>query len=334
MTARRGKKAVAADATQARVQSKSRTRGQPRLQFQPRQQRLLHGLYWLLATAVFGADQLSKIVAQGRLSEGPVEIFPFLNFSLAYNRGAAFGVFSGGQTATLLLAVSIAAALAFAILLHRENRVLPCLGWSLMLGGALGNGLDRLLFNRVTDFIDFHLSGHHFPAFNIADASLTFGVLLMILVWYWPSDRKEAVEAPSSSSSRPEKKTLAEAVAAVSGPGPQAVIEKKPGAQNQASAAKGRKGAPVRSDTDSARTAVEPSTPSAESTPPETGAAGAQSATGAAEAGKNPGAAASKTAPAPFAPLAEANLSRVFTAEPYSAGSRQQSDTQAREANT
>ena len=263
MNASRRKKAVSAASAQSRVQPKIRT------QRQPREQRLLHGLYWLLATAIFCADQLSKIAAQGHLSEGPIEILPILNFSLAYNRGAAFGVFSDSQMAASLLAVSIVATIAFAIFLHRESRTLPCLGWSLLLGGALGNGLDRMLFNRVTDFIDFHLFGHHFPAFNIADTSLTFGVLLMVLAWL--SDKKPAADNPPPSSSRRKKRALTEAEAD-----------------------------------------------------------GAHSATPAVEASENRQAAgelASTAAPAPFAPLAEANLSQAFAAKPYSAGWQRQEET-------
>ena len=274
---------------------------------QPGEQRLLHGIYWLLATAVFGADQLSKIVAQEILSEGSIEFLPILNFSLAYNRGAAFGIFSGGQMATLLLAISIVACIAFALLLHRENRALPCLSWSLLLGGALGNSLDRLLFNRVTDFIDFHLSGHHFPAFNIADASLTFGVLLMLLALYRQRDEKQTAKASPPPSSR-RKGAPAESGTAVSELVSQADKEKQLIDPTRTSVEHAARRVP-----ESRLPATEPVGP-----PPERQTA---------EAGEDrqaTGALAPTTEPAPFAPLAEANLSRVFAAEPYSAGPQQQ----------
>ena len=317
-----------------RVQPKAQARAQPqaRPRSQPREQRLLHGGYWLLATAVFSADQGSKIAAQDRLSEGPIEILPMLNFSLVYNRGAAFGIFSGGQMAALLLAVSMIAVVVFAILLHRESRALPCLSWSLMLGGALGNGLDRVLFNRVTDFIDFHLSGQHFPAFNIADASLTFGVLLMILAWHWQSGEKPAAKEPPPSSSRRKKEAPPKAATAVSEAAPQAGKKKKSIDQGQAPEAEGRSQAQAQSGAGLTPTPAEPPVGlPAESQPPATEAA--QAPTSAVEASEDRQAAsapAAATAAAPFAPLAEANLSQAFAAKPYSAGSQRQGKLSSR----
>ena len=333
MNGSRNKKPGATSSVKPRVQPETRTQGQPQTQDsvqprQPRERRFLHSIYWLLATAIFGVDQLSKIVAQGRLSEGPIEILPILNFSLAYNRGAAFGVFSDGQMSALLLAVSAVATTAFAVLLHRESRALPCLAWSLLLGGALGNGLDRLLFDRVTDFIDFHILGHHFPAFNIADASLTFGVFLMIVSWYRQRDKKQTAQEPPSSSSRREKRAPTESMEAVSEPAPQAGKGKSPIDRQRVSAAEGRGEVRIRSHVDLPQTSTESANKRPAESPPSAPEQTEACATNPiVEAGKNrqsASAAAPTRVPAPFAPLAEADLSQAFSAESFSAESQQE----------
>jgi signal peptidase II len=108
----------------------------------------------------------------------------FFNLVLVFNKGAAFSFLAdapGWQT-PLLVAFSLAAAVIVSVLLFRSPpRPMFCAGLALILGGALGNVIDRLRFGQVVDFLDFHALGWHWPAFNLADSAITVGAVLLIL---------------------------------------------------------------------------------------------------------------------------------------------------------
>ena len=141
---------------------------------------------WFAAAAgVVLADRVTKWVMLEWLRPGEtVEVTGFFNLVLAYNKGAAFSMFAsadGWQTPLLILFAIVAAGIvSYLIVRNREKRVL-CLGLALILGGALGNLIDRLRFGHVVDFLDFHAMGWHWPAFNVADSGITVGALLLIL---------------------------------------------------------------------------------------------------------------------------------------------------------
>jgi signal peptidase II len=141
--------------------------------------------WFALAAAVILLDQVTKWAVLENFAYGERrEITKFFNLVLVYNKGAAFSMFAsadGWQTPLLILFAIVAAGIvSYLIVRNREKRVL-CLGLALILGGALGNLIDRLRFGHVVDFLDFHAMGWHWPAFNVADSGITVGALLLIL---------------------------------------------------------------------------------------------------------------------------------------------------------
>ena len=141
--------------------------------------------WFALAAAVILLDQVTKWAVLENFVYGERrEITGFFNLVLVYNKGAAFSMFAsadGWQTPLLILFAIVAAGIvSYLIVRNREKRVL-CIGLALILGGALGNLIDRLRFGHVVDFLDFHAMGWHWPAFNVADSGITVGALLLIL---------------------------------------------------------------------------------------------------------------------------------------------------------
>lgn len=142
---------------------------------------------WLgIAAIVILADQLSKIVVNKLFVYGEeMVVTSFFNLVLAYNRGAAFSFLSneGGWQRYLFTAIGIGAVGFIIYLLRRHaGQRLFCWALALIMGGAVGNVIDRLLYGHVIDFLDFHLAGWgHFPAFNVADSAITLGAILFII---------------------------------------------------------------------------------------------------------------------------------------------------------
>ena len=140
---------------------------------------------WLaLAALVLVLDQASKawVLASFRLMDSQV-VTPFFNLVLVYNSGAAFSFLAGagGWQKWFFVALALAISVWLVSLLrhHAQERLLPT-ALALILGGAVGNVVDRLRFDAVVDFLDFHLAGYHWPAFNVADSAITVGVALML----------------------------------------------------------------------------------------------------------------------------------------------------------
>lgn len=142
-------------------------------------------LRWLaLAALVVLLDQATKawVLASFRLMESLV-VMPFFNLVLVFNSGAAFSFLAGAggwqKWFFVGLALAISAWLLGLLRKHAGERLLPT-ALALILGGAVGNVIDRLRFDAVVDFLDFHLAGYHWPAFNVADSAITVGVALML----------------------------------------------------------------------------------------------------------------------------------------------------------
>lgn len=148
---------------------------------------------WLaLAALVILADQLTKAQVRHVLEPGqPLALTSFFNLALAYNRGAAFSLLSdaGGWQGPLFTAIGLCASVFLIWLLARHgHQRLFAASIALILGGALGNVIDRLHYGHVVDFLDFHwnwlgplFAGGHFPAFNLADSAICCGAGLWIL---------------------------------------------------------------------------------------------------------------------------------------------------------
>lgn len=139
----------------------------------------------LVIVLVILADQASKswVLQYGATFSFPLKIFTILDVVLVWNRGISWGFFNhAGAYNTLVfgLAAAIISAVLIVLLWKAESRITAG-ALSLMIGGALGNLIDRLRFGGVVDFIYFHWNAYGFPAFNIADAAITLGVALMFL---------------------------------------------------------------------------------------------------------------------------------------------------------
>ena len=115
--------------------------------------------------------------------EGRV-VTPFFNLVLVFNKGAAFSFLAnapGWQTPVLAAVAIVASAVISYLMVKNGNKRLFCCGLALILGGAIGNLIDRLRFGHVVDFLDVHALGWHWPAFNVADSAITVGAVALIL---------------------------------------------------------------------------------------------------------------------------------------------------------
>src|SRR5690554_2837463 len=143
-------------------------------------------LWFMLAALVIVLDQISKYLANNMLEYAqPIYILPVLDFTLHYNRGAAFSFLSdaGGWQRWFFSAIALAVSVYIAVWLARlrQQQWLQALALVLVLGGALGNLIDRLLYGHVVDFISVHWGSSYFPTFNIADAAISVGAVLLVL---------------------------------------------------------------------------------------------------------------------------------------------------------
>ncbi|MFM0005000.1 signal peptidase II [Paraburkholderia dipogonis] len=141
---------------------------------------------WLgVALIVILFDQLTKIAVQKVFAYGVAhEVTSFFNLILVYNRGAAFSflAMAGGWQRWAFTALGVVAALVICYLLRRHGgQKMFCTALALILGGALGNVIDRLAYGHVIDFLDFHVRTWHWPAFNLADSAITIGAVLLVL---------------------------------------------------------------------------------------------------------------------------------------------------------
>jgi signal peptidase II len=141
---------------------------------------------WLaLSALVVGFDQASKqwVLGSFRVAES-LTVTSFFNLVLVFNPGASFSFLAdaGGwqKWFFVALALGISVWLVRMLAQHAAERLMP-LALALILGGALGNVIDRLRFDAVADFLQFHYAGWYFPAFNLADSAITVGVALMLL---------------------------------------------------------------------------------------------------------------------------------------------------------
>lgn len=140
----------------------------------------------LLALAWLIADYLSKQWALGALAQQPIIVNEYMNFALAFNRGAAFSFLAdhGGWQRWFFtgLAATVGVWLVYAILTE-QRRWLMLLGYGSILGGAVGNAYDRIVHGHVIDFIQWHYQRYYWPTFNIADVAICIGVALLIVAW-------------------------------------------------------------------------------------------------------------------------------------------------------
>jgi signal peptidase II len=143
-------------------------------------------LLWLgIAVIVVLLDQVSKITMSRLLAYGQSEmITPYFNLVMVYNQGAAFSFLanSGGWQRWFFSGLAFVVSLVIIWMLHKNaTQRLFCWALTLILGGAVGNLIDRVLYGHVIDFLDFHIGTLHWPAFNVADSAITVGAALFVL---------------------------------------------------------------------------------------------------------------------------------------------------------
>jgi signal peptidase II len=140
-----------------------------------------------VAITVLALDQLSKAAVRGyfeaRAAGEHENITSFFNIVLIYNRGMSFGLFNGAGGLHALLFSLVAAAIVTVLIywLSRVESPLLAVAIGLIIGGAIGNVVDRIRLGAVVDFLDFHAGSWHWPAFNVADSAICIGVAVMLL---------------------------------------------------------------------------------------------------------------------------------------------------------
>ena len=173
--------------------------------FQPSQKRNLKQTaltsIWVAVVLVV-LDQLTKYWAVSNLTFAePVAVMPYLNWTLAYNYGAAFSFLAdmGGWQRWFFSGLALIVSVVFIVWLSRLPKGFTTEVWgiNLILGGAIGNVIDRLLEGRVTDFIDFYIGTWHYATFNIADMAISVGAALLIFSEFF---LKPKLEKESKSS--------------------------------------------------------------------------------------------------------------------------------------
>lgn len=150
-------------------------------------------LKWLwLSLAVLMLDQATKlwVAASMRLYES-IEVMPFFRLTYVHNQGAAFSFLSeaGGWQRWFFVLLTVGVGIGIAVWLSRLPAAarLQAAALALILGGAMGNLIDRLAYGYVIDFLDVYYESWHWPAFNVADSAITLGVALMLIDSFRPA---------------------------------------------------------------------------------------------------------------------------------------------------
>lgn len=139
----------------------------------------------LVVVAIVALDQATKWWILSVVMQPPqrIPVTGFFDLVLVMNRGVSFGMLGGapGWVAAALIAFALLLAVALSIWMWRAQNLLLGLSLGLVVGGAIGNVIDRIRFGAVVDFLDFYIGDYHWPAFNVADSAITVGVILLIL---------------------------------------------------------------------------------------------------------------------------------------------------------
>ena len=147
-----------------------------------------------VAAAIIAADQVSKWAVRDALwdPQRRIEVTSFFNLVPVQNKGISFGLFQS-EGAGMLLIVGLALAISAGLGVWLRRTRLRWTAWALglVIGGAIGNVIDRLRLGWVIDFLDFHGGGYHWPAFNVADAAISVGVVMLVVHSFLMKPRKE-----------------------------------------------------------------------------------------------------------------------------------------------
>lgn len=142
----------------------------------------------IVAVLVLVIDQASKFYLVDLMARHPegIVLTPFFNLVQVWNRGVSFGVLGsewlGENQRWLLAALAVGVAVAMVFWLRKVTNRWETLAIGLVIGGAVGNAIDRVIYGAVADFFDFHVSGWHWPAFNVADMGISCGAVALVAV--------------------------------------------------------------------------------------------------------------------------------------------------------
>jgi len=153
------------------------------------------GRWYALAGLVIVLDQLSKWLVLENIGFGEtIYVTSFWNWVLTFNPGAAFSFLAdqpGWQRWLFtVLALGVSAWIAYMLRQHPQQKLLS-LALALVMGGALGNVIDRVRFGAVVDFVQWHVAGYYWPAFNVADSAITLGAVLLVIEQLTATNKKE-----------------------------------------------------------------------------------------------------------------------------------------------
>lgn len=139
----------------------------------------------LVAGTIFIIDQMTKwwIVFDVMAAPKTIAVFPSFNLVMGWNRGVSFGMFDGESPLNkwLLIILALTVVTVLLVWLKRAENRLVGFALGLIIGGAFGNITDRIHFGAVADFLDFYIGAYHWPAFNVADAGITVGAVILVL---------------------------------------------------------------------------------------------------------------------------------------------------------
>lgn len=142
--------------------------------------------YYILAIIVILVDQWTKWIVDKKMEvyESIPIIENFFYLTSHRNKGAAWGILQGHMTFFYIITVVVIVGIIFYMQKHAKDNRLLAISLSLLLGGAIGNFIDRLVRKEVVDFLDFIIINYDFPIFNVADSALTIGVILILIVTF------------------------------------------------------------------------------------------------------------------------------------------------------
>ena len=141
-------------------------------------------MIYLISLFVILLDQLSKGIILHYFSFGKVlEVFPCFNLLLTYNKGVSFSFLTSDSPYMpwILSAFALIICAFIVIWMRQEKDKFTRIGFALVLGGAIGNVIDRMRLGAVVDFLDFYIGAYHWPAFNVADSAICIGVFLILI---------------------------------------------------------------------------------------------------------------------------------------------------------
>lgn len=141
------------------------------------------GLIWLILTViVFAVDIASKFLIHSTFKPyESIHLLPFFSIKYARNTGAAFSILEGQRWLLAIIAILISLFIIYVLYKNERKKILENFSFALILGGALGNLLDRLYYGYVIDFIDVNFGSWHYPTFNIADCAICIGIMFFIM---------------------------------------------------------------------------------------------------------------------------------------------------------